>query len=42
MEQNSMASSEAPKVRAAFARAHREKAPPGTWVQEPGGQWRRT
>lgn len=41
MEQNKMPPGETPKVQAGFARANRERAPAGTWVQDPGGQWTR-
>ena len=41
MEQNKMPPSDLPRVRAAFAQANREKAPAGTWVQDPAGQWAR-
>jgi uncharacterized protein YdbL (DUF1318 family) len=39
MQQNNMPPSELPRVQAGFARANRDKAPPGTWVQNPDGQW---
>ena len=39
MQQNSMPKEDAPRVRAAFAKIHRDRAHPGEWVQEPGGQW---
>lgn len=39
MQQNNMPPSELPRVQAAFARANRDKAPAGTWVQNPDGQW---
>lgn len=39
MQQNNMPPSELPKVQAAFAKANRDKAPAGTWVQNPDGQW---
>jgi uncharacterized protein YdbL (DUF1318 family) len=39
MQQNSMPASDAPRVRAAFAKVHRDRAHPGEWVQELNGQW---
>lgn len=39
MQQNNMPPSELPRVQAAFAKANRDKAPAGTWVQNPDGQW---
>jgi len=42
MEQNSLPATELPRVQSAFAKANREKAPAGTWVQNPDGQWVQT
>ncbi len=39
MQQNSMPPSDAPRVRAAFAKVNRELAKPREWVQQPNGQW---
>jgi uncharacterized protein YdbL (DUF1318 family) len=39
MQQNKMPASDAPRVRAAFAQANRDRAKPGEWVQQPNGQW---
>jgi uncharacterized protein YdbL (DUF1318 family) len=39
MQQNNIPGGDAPRVRAAFAKANRDRARPGEWVQEPGGQW---
>ncbi len=39
MQQNNIPASDAPRVRAAFAKANRDRARPGEWVQEPNGQW---
>lgn len=39
VEQNNMAPTELPRVQAAFAKANRDKAPRGAWVQEPDGRW---
>lgn len=39
VEQNNMAPTELPRVQAAFAKANRDKAPAGAWVQEPDGRW---
>jgi len=41
MRQNRMPASDTPRVREAFAKANREKARPGEWVQQPNGQWTR-
>ncbi len=41
MRQNRMPASDTPRVREAFAKANREKARPGEWVQQPNGQWAR-
>lgn len=39
MQQNNMPTGDAPRVRAAFARANRDRAAAGEWVQQDGGQW---
>jgi uncharacterized protein YdbL (DUF1318 family) len=39
VEQNKMAPADLQRVQAAFAKARREKAPPGAWVQAEDGQW---
>ena len=39
MQQNNIPAGDAPRVRAAFAKANRDRARPGEWVQESGGQW---
>lgn len=39
MQQNNIPAGDAPRVRAAFAKANRDRARPGEWVQEPNGQW---
>jgi uncharacterized protein YdbL (DUF1318 family) len=39
MQQNSIPAGDAPRVRAAFAKANRDRARSGEWVQEPTGQW---
>jgi len=39
MQQNNIPASDAPRVRAAFATANRDRARPGEWVQELNGQW---
>ncbi len=39
MQQNNIPAGDAPRVRAAFAKANRDRVRPGEWVQEPGGQW---
>lgn len=41
VQQNNMAPSDLGRVQAAFAKAHHERAPAGTWVQDSGGQWTR-
>jgi uncharacterized protein YdbL (DUF1318 family) len=41
VEQNKMAPADIQRVQAAFAKARREKAPPGTWIQQDNGQWAR-
>ena len=39
VEQNSMAPGDITKVQAAFAKVRRDKAAPGTWIQQETGQW---
>jgi len=39
MQQNSIPASDAPRVHAAFAKANRDRAKPGEWVQQENGQW---
>ncbi len=39
MQQNNIPASDAPRVQAAFAKIHRDRARPGEWIQEPDGQW---
>jgi uncharacterized protein YdbL (DUF1318 family) len=39
MRQNNMAASEAGRVRASFARAYRERAQGGQWIQTDRGEW---
>ncbi len=39
MRQNNIPASDAPRVRAAFARKDREAARPGEWIQLDNGQW---
>src|SRR5262245_25579146 len=39
MQQNNIPASDAPRVRAAFAKADRDRARPGEWIQDPSGQW---
>jgi uncharacterized protein YdbL (DUF1318 family) len=39
MHQNNIPAGDAPRVRAAFAKANRDRARSGEWVQEPNGQW---
>ncbi len=41
VQQNNMAPADLQRVQAAFAKARREKAPPGTWIQQDNGQWAR-
>jgi uncharacterized protein YdbL (DUF1318 family) len=42
MQQNNIPASDAPRVREAFAKVHRERVRPGEWVQEPDGRWVKT
>jgi uncharacterized protein YdbL (DUF1318 family) len=39
MQQNKIPPSDAPRVRAAFAKARQERAHPGEWIQRPDGAW---
>ncbi|MGH7321587.1 MAG: DUF1318 domain-containing protein, partial [Candidatus Rokuibacteriota bacterium] len=39
MQQNNIPASDAPRVRAAFAKVNRDRARPEEWVQQDGGQW---
>lgn len=39
MQQNSIPASDAPRVRAAFAKARHDRARPGEWIQLDNGQW---
>jgi len=39
MKQNNIPAGDAPRVRAAFAKAKRDRAQPGDWVQQDNGQW---
>lgn len=39
MQQNSIPARDAARVRAAFAKANRDRAQPGEWVQQESGQW---
>jgi len=41
VEQNNMPPGDIARVQAAFAKAHRDKAPAGAWVQDDAGQWSR-
>lgn len=41
VEQNNMPPGDVPRVQAAFARANRERAPAGAWVQDEAGRWSR-
>jgi uncharacterized protein YdbL (DUF1318 family) len=41
MQQNHIPPSDAGRVRAAFAKANRDRAQAGEWVQDPGGRWAR-
>jgi uncharacterized protein YdbL (DUF1318 family) len=40
-EQNNMPPGELPKIQAGFARANRERAQSGEWIQSESGQWTR-
>ena len=39
LEQNNMPPGDLVRVQAGFARAHRQRAPAGAWIQDDGGQW---
>ena len=39
VEQNNMPPADVARVQAAFAKAHRDKAPAGAWIQDDGGRW---
>ncbi len=41
VEQNNMPAGDLARVQAGFARAHRDRAPAGAWVQNEGGRWSR-
>lgn len=41
VEQNNMPPGDLARVQSGFARAHRERAPAGAWVQDEGGRWLR-
>jgi uncharacterized protein YdbL (DUF1318 family) len=41
VEQNNMPPGDLARVQTGFARAHRERAPTGAWVQDDGGHWSR-
>jgi len=41
VQQNSMPPGDIARVQAAFAKQNRERAEPGTWIQDEGEQWRR-
>lgn len=41
MRQNSIPAGDATRVRESFAKAYRERAPGGTWIQRADGQWAR-
>ena len=41
LQQNNMPASELANVQAAFAKANRERAQPGEWIQAESGQWAR-
>jgi uncharacterized protein YdbL (DUF1318 family) len=41
VEQNNMPLGDLARVQAAFAKAARERAPVGTWLQDDAGQWGR-
>ncbi len=41
IEQNNMPPGDLARVQAAFAKAHRDKAPAGAWVQDDSGSWSR-
>jgi uncharacterized protein YdbL (DUF1318 family) len=39
MQQNNIPAGDGPRVRAAFAKANRDRAKPGEWIQGETGQW---
>jgi uncharacterized protein YdbL (DUF1318 family) len=39
VQQNSMPPSDLARVQAAFAKTHRDRLPPGSWIQNPDGSW---
>jgi uncharacterized protein YdbL (DUF1318 family) len=39
MQQNNIPAGDATRVRAAFAKVHRERARPGNWIQLESGEW---
>ncbi len=39
MQQNNIPAGDGPRVRAAFAKANRDRARPGEWIQQENGQW---
>lgn len=39
MQQNNIPASDGPRIHAAFAKANRDRAKPGEWVQQDNGQW---
>lgn len=41
LQQNNMAAGELAKIQAGFAKANRERAQPGEWIQAESGQWTR-
>jgi uncharacterized protein YdbL (DUF1318 family) len=41
VEQNNMPPGDLTRVQSGFARAQRERAPAGAWVQDEGGRWLR-
>ena len=41
LQQNNMPPGELANVQAGFARANRERAQPGEWIQSEAGQWTR-
>lgn len=41
VQQNNMPAGDIARVQAGFAKARREKAPPGTWIQDEAGHWTR-
>lgn len=41
VQQNNMPPGDLPRVQAGFAKANRERAPAGAWIQDDAGQWSR-